>query len=108
MAGNGHTPEQPGHQSINWRRFAVLASGVITGMAAIRLVADAVGVPRGSTTSAAVSSVSNFMMYLTLGLAAPYVVAGVRKRSVWRRLAVLLPIATIAAVMNFWILTDAQ
>ncbi len=96
-----------GSYSVNWRRFAVLASGLITTMAAIRIVADAAGVPRGTMASAAVSSFSNFVMYLTLGLATPYVVSGVQKRSLWRRLVLLMPVAAIAASINFWMLAKS-
>lgn len=104
MAGAGQGPERNGAQSIDWRRFAVLGSAVITGVAVIRLVADAAGIPRGSTASAAVASLSNFLMYLTLGLSAPYVITGMPKRPLVRRLLVLAPIAAVFAVINFWYL----
>ena len=104
MTGDGREPEGRRGQTIDWRRFAVLASGVITGAAVVRLIADAVGVPRGTTASAVVASVSNFLMYITLGLSAPYVVRGMPKRPLARRLVILAPIALIAAVINFWYL----
>jgi hypothetical protein len=104
MAGAGQGPTGGGVQSINWRRFAVLGSAVITGVAVIRLIADAAGVPRGTTASAVVASASNFLMYLTLGLSAPYVIRGLPRRPLARRALVLVPIAAVFAVINFWYL----
>jgi hypothetical protein len=107
MAGAGEGAEGNGRQTLNWRRFAVLASAVITGVAVIRLIADAAGVPRGSAASAAVASVSNFLMYLALGLSAPYVITGMPKRPLLRRLLVLAPIAAVFAGINFWYLVTS-
>ena len=104
MTDGGKEPDGRRGQTIDWRRFALLGSGVITGAAVIRLIADAVGIPRGTAASAVVASVSNFLMYITLGLGAPYVVRGMPKRPVGRRLVILAPIALIAAVINFWYL----
>jgi hypothetical protein len=107
MAGAGQGPDGNRVQSINWRRFAIMGSGVITGVAVIRLIADAAGVPRGSAASAAVASVSNFLMYLALGLSAPYVITGMPKRPLLRRLLVLAPIAAVFAGINFWYLVTS-
>lgn len=107
MAGERPGQGPQGIQSVNWRRFAVLASAIITTMAVIRLLADAAGVPRGTVASAVVGAISNFIMYMALGLATPYVLTGVPKRPVWRRLVVLVPIATVGAVMNFLVVSDA-
>ena len=104
MASDGQEPERRGAPSVKWRRFALLFSGVITGVALIRLAADAAGIARGTTGSVVVSALSNFAIILAIGIATPLVVTGVRKRPIWRRLMVLLPFAGVYALFNFWLL----
>jgi len=107
MASDGREPDQRGVQTVNWRRFAVLLSGVVTGIALIRLAADAAGIARGTTGSVVVSALSNFAICLAIGIATPYVVTGVRPRPLWRRLMVLLPLAGVYALYNFWTLQSS-
>jgi hypothetical protein len=107
MASDGREPERRGVQSVNWRRFAMLFSGVITGIALIRLAADAAGIARGTTGSAVVSALSNFAIIFAIALATPYIVTGVRPRPLWRRLVVALPIAGVYALFNFWLLQSS-
>ena len=103
---DGRDSGPQGMQSINWRRFAILGSGVITGVAVIRLAADQIGVPRGTPASAAVAALSNFLMYLALGLAAPSVVSGIRPRPLRQRLMVLVPLGLLCAWINYLIATS--
>ena len=71
MSSDGQEPERSGAPSVNWRRFAALFSGVITGVALIRLAADAAGIARGTTGSVVVSALSNFEIILAIGIATP-------------------------------------
>jgi len=104
MASEGRDPNHRGLRSVNWRRFAVLFSAVITGSAVIRLAADAAGIPRGTTGSAVVSALSNFAIILAIGIAMPSIVTGIRPLPLWRRLIVLVPLASVYALFNFWLL----
>jgi len=104
MTSEGREPKHRGLRSVNWRRFAVLFSGVITGSAVIRLAADGAGIPRGTTGSAVVSALSNFAIILAIGMATPYIVSGIRPLPLWRRLIVLVPLASVYALFNFWLL----
>lgn len=99
-------PVSQGQPRILWKRFAVLASGVVTFVSVVRLVADAAGVERATTASAAVSAASMFVVVLAIGLFAPSVLsdsASLPLRS-WRRRRVLLAFSLMYALFNFWYL----
>lgn len=103
---DGQEPGSNQEMVINWRRFALLGSGVITGVVVIRLLADQIGIPRGTRASVLVSSVSSFLMYLTFGLATPHVLTGFKPQPLGRRLRVLVPVALVGAIINYVVLLD--
>ena len=98
-------PSQPGQPRMHWKRFAILFSGAVTFVCAVRLLADAAGVQRGTVASVAVSAASMFFVILGTGLLAPRIMydapAPVPLR---RRLRLLLPFCLIYAACNFWYL----
>lgn len=101
-----HLPVPQGQPRLHWKRFAVLASGVVTFVSVVRLVADAAGVERATTASAAVSAASMFVVTLAIGLFAPRVLSDSASRPLlsWRRLRLLGAFSLLYAAFNFWYL----
>ncbi len=95
-------PWPDGRPRIHWKRFAVLASGVVTFAAGVRLFADAVGVQRGTTASAVVSAVTMFWAMFAIGIFAPRVLHDTRPLFARRRVLVLSAFSVVYAVFNFW------
>ncbi|MES3035406.1 MAG: hypothetical protein V4813_15510 [Gemmatimonadota bacterium] len=97
-------PLPEGQPRLHWKRFAVLASGVVTFGAAVRLVADAAGVQRGTVASAGVSAFSMFWVMLAIGLFAPRAMNDTRPIFTRRRLLVGIVFSAVYAAFNFWFL----
>lgn len=100
-----HLPVPQGQPRFHWKRFALLASGVVTFACVGRLLADAAGVQRGTVSSAAVSAASMFGVMLAIGLFFPHVMHDTPPSPLltWRRLRVLVPFSLLYALFNFWL-----
>lgn len=101
-------PVPQGQPRIRWKRFALLASGVVTFVSVVRLAADAAGVQRGTVASSSVSAVSMFVVMFAIGTFAPRVMYDAWPLPTWRRLRISLVFSLGYAVCFFVFLISTR